>query len=141
MAEGEEWKTAFRSRYGLFELLVMPFRLTSAPASFQTFINDVLRPFLDRFATAYLDNILIFSDTMEEHRVHVWQVLKALKANRLHLKPEKCKFHQQEVEYLGLIIGKDRVWMDPKKVQAVAEWTVPQGVRDVRAFVGFANFY
>jgi hypothetical protein len=70
MAEGEEWKTAFRTRCGLFESLVKPFGLTNAPADFQRFINDVLAPFLDRFATAYLDNILIYSDTLEEHRVH-----------------------------------------------------------------------
>ena len=78
-----------------------------------------------------MDDILIFSDTMEEHWVHVWQVFEALKANGLHLKLEKCKFYQQEVEYLGLIIGKDGVRMDPRKVQAVTEWTVLQGVRDV----------
>ena len=71
IAEGEEWKTALRTCYGLYESLVMPFGLTNAPASFQNFINDALQPFLDRFATAYLDNILIYSDTLEEHKVHV----------------------------------------------------------------------
>jgi hypothetical protein len=76
MAEGEEWKTAFRTRYGLFESLVMPFGLTNAPADFQRFINDGLTTFLDRFVTAYLDDILIYSDTLEEHRVHVRQVLE-----------------------------------------------------------------
>jgi hypothetical protein len=92
MADGEEWKTAFRTRYGLFESLVMPFGLTNAPADFQRFINDVLSPFLDIFATAYLDDILIYSDNLEEHREHVRQVLDKLSAAGLHLKPEKCEF-------------------------------------------------
>ena len=78
MAEGEEWKMAFCTRYGLFESLVMPFELTSAPVSFQHFINNVLRPFLDIFATAYLDDILIYSDTLEEHREHICRVLEKL---------------------------------------------------------------
>jgi hypothetical protein len=141
MAEGEEWKTAFRTRYGLFESLVMPFGLTNAPADFQRFINDVLAPFLDRFVTAYLDDILIYSDTLEEHRVHVRQVLEKLSAAGLHLKPEKCEFHRREVKYLGLIIGTDGIRMDPEKVAAVRDWPVPEKVRDVRSFLGFTNFY
>ena len=77
IADGEEWKTTFRTRYGLFESLVMPFGLTNAPATFQNFINDVLRPFLDLFVTAYLDDILIFSESLKEHKRHVRQVLAA----------------------------------------------------------------
>jgi hypothetical protein len=94
MAEGEEWKTAFRTQYGLFESLVMPFGLTNAPASFQHFINDVLRPYLDVFVTAYLDNILIYTDNLEEHKKHILKVLEALSEAGLHLKPEKYEFHQ-----------------------------------------------
>jgi hypothetical protein len=94
MAEGEEWKTAFRTCYGLFESLVMPFGLTNAPASFQHFINDILRPYLHVFITAYLDDILIYSDNLDEHCIHVQKVLQALSDTDLHLKPEKCKFHQ-----------------------------------------------
>jgi hypothetical protein len=90
MREGDEWKTAFRTRYGLFESLVMPFGLTNAPATFQHFINDVLAPFLDIFATAYLDDILIYSDNLEEHRDHVKQILTVLEKNGLHLKPENA---------------------------------------------------
>lgn len=141
MAEGEEWKTAFRTRYGLFESLVMPFGLTNAPAAFQKFINDVLRPFLDRFCTAYLDDILIYSNNIEEHRSHVKQVLEALSAVGLHLKPEKCEFHRDQVNYLGMVISSKGVSMDPRKVDAVTKWESPQNVTDVRAFIGFANFY
>ena len=98
IAEGKEWKTAFLTHYGLYESLVIPFRLTNAPASFQNFINDTLQPFPDRFVTAYLDDILIYSNTLEEHKVHVRQVQEQLQRHGLHLKPEKCKFFRTEVK-------------------------------------------
>jgi hypothetical protein len=141
MAEGEEWKTAFRTRYGLFESLVMPFGLTNAPASFQHFINDVLRHYLDVFVTAYLDDILIYSDNLDEHRIHVQKVLQALSDADLHLKPEKCEFHRQEVKYLGFIISTDGTKMDPAKVTTIQEWPTPMNVKDMQSFLGFANFY
>jgi hypothetical protein len=141
MAEGEEWKTAFRTRYGLFESLVMPFGLTNAPASFQHFINDVLRPYLDVFVTAYLDDILIYSDNLNDHRNHVLKVLEALSKAGLHLKPEKCECHQQEVKYLGFIISTSGTKMDPAKVATIQEWPEPRNVKDVQSFLGFANFY
>ncbi|KAI0992503.1 hypothetical protein K3495_g15682, partial [Podosphaera aphanis] len=141
MAEGEEWKTAFRTRYGHFEYTVMPFGLTNAPATFQHFINDCIRDYLDIFCTAYLDDILIYSDTLEEHIAHVNQVLEALRKNRILLKPEKCEFHTQSTTYLGLIIEPGGIRMDSKKVKAVQEWTSPKTVKDVQAFLGFANFY
>lgn len=141
IAEGDEWKTAFRTRYGLFESLVMPFGLTNAPADFQHFINDVLRPFLDTFCTAYLDDILIFSDTLEQHQKHVLQVLDALCKAGLALKPEKCEFHRTSVSYLGLIVSTEGLKMDPRKVEAVSEWPEPKKLKDVQAFLGFANFY
>jgi hypothetical protein len=121
IAEGEEWKTAFRTRYGHFEYNVMPFGLTNAPASFQHFINDTLRDFLDVFCTAYLDDILIYSDSLAEHQIHVRQVLKKLQQAGLYLKPEKCEFHVQEVKYLGLIITTKGIQMDPAKVAAVKD--------------------
>ncbi len=145
VAEGEEWKTAFRTRYGLFETLVMPFGLTNAPATFQHFINDVLRPFLDIFATAYLDDILIYSESLREHKRHVRQVLQALSDAGLHLAPEKCEFHRQSVKYLGFIITTEGVAPDPAKVATVQEWgTDKSPIRnrtDVQRFLGFANFY
>jgi hypothetical protein len=141
MAEGEEWNTAFRMRYGLFELLVMPFSLTNAPASFQHFINDVLRPYLDILVTAYLDNILIYSDHLQDHRSHVLKVLEALSKAGLHLKLEKCEFHPQEVKYLGFIISTSGINMDPAKVATIQEWPILQTMKDVQSFLGFANFY
>jgi hypothetical protein len=141
MAKGEEWKTAFRTRYGLFETFVMPFGLTNAPATFQNYINDVLAPYLDRFCTAYLDDTLIYSDNFEEHQKHVRLVLDAFAKVGLHLKPEKCEFHQQEVKYLGLIISTEGIKMDPKKIRAVQDWEPPINLKDGRSFLGFANFY
>jgi hypothetical protein len=93
MAEGEEWKTDFRTRYGHFEYTVMPFGLTNAQDTFQHFINDCVRDYLDMFCTAYFDDILIYSNTLEEHQVHVEKVLESLQRNGVLLKPEKCKFH------------------------------------------------
>ncbi|KAI0996661.1 Transposon Ty3-I Gag-Pol polyprotein [Podosphaera aphanis] len=141
MAKGEEWKTAFRTRYGHFEYNVMPFGLTNAPATFQHFVNDCLRDYLDIFCTAFADDILIYSNTLEEHKGHVVKVLKALKKNNVFLKPEKCEFHTQSTTYLGLIIEPNGIRMDPKKLEAVSEWTKPGNVKDVQAFLGFANFY
>lgn len=141
MAEGEEWKTAFITRYGLFESLVVPFGLHGAPATFQRYINDVLRDFLDVFATAYMDDVLIYSNTLEEHKVHVRRVITALRDAGLQIDASKCAFHVDEVLYLGLIVGRHGVKMDPKKVEAVRNWPVPKHKKDVQAFLGFANFY
>lgn len=141
MKEGEEWKTAFRTRYGLYEYQVMPFGLTNAPASCQRMINDQLHEYLDVFVVAYLDDILIFSKTRTEHIEHVRKVLEKLKGANLLLKPEKCKFHKEELEFLGYIVGKNGIRMSPDKVQAVLEWPIPTTVKEVQAFLGFANFY
>src|SRR5690606_6652038 len=118
----------------------MPFGLTNAPADFQRFINDALHPCLDRFCTAFLDDILIYSNNRKDHQLHVLQVLAALQANGLHLIPEKCEFHRTEVGYLGLIISRDGVKMDPKKVQAITDWEAPTNIHEFSAFFGLANF-
>ena len=147
MAKGDEYLTAFRTRYGLFQYNVMPFGLTGAPSTFQHYINDTLREFLDVFATAYLDDILIYSESIEEHRQHVRQVLTRLRMAGLQIDIEKCEFHTQETRYLGLIIGTDGVKMDPKKIEAIRDWKPPNKdkdkdkIKEVQAFLGFANFY
>ncbi|KAH0375210.1 hypothetical protein KCU92_g10240, partial [Aureobasidium melanogenum] len=141
MAAGEEWKTAIRTRYGLYEYLVMPFGLANAPASFQNFINDVLREFLDKFATAYMDDILVYSNSLSEHKEHVAKVLQALKDAGLQADIDKCEFHKQEVKYLGLIISTEGVKMDPQKVSAILDWPPLTSVKEVQSFLGFANFY
>jgi hypothetical protein len=141
IAAGEEWKTAFRTRYGLFEYLVMPFGLTNAPASFQQLMNEVLRQFLDISVIVYLDDILIYSKTREDHVFHVKQVLEKLREHRLWAKAEKCRFFQNSVDFLGYVVSQDGVSMDPAKVKTILEWKPPRNVKDVQVFLGFANFY
>jgi hypothetical protein len=138
--KGEEWKTAFRTRYGHFEYTVMPFGLTNAPATFQALINNVLREYLDIFVVAYLDDILIYSETEEEHVRHVKQVLRALDKYYLRLKPQKCKFHQQEVAFLGYMVGANGIRMSEEKIQVVRDWPKIENVKGVQSFLGFLNF-
>ena len=139
--EGEEWKTAFRTRYGHYEYLVMPFGLTNAPASFQAMINDVLREYLDIFVIAYLDDILVYSKTMGDHKQHVHKVLRKLLDAKLLVELEKSRFHVQEVDFLGCTIEPGRVRMQKDKIRTIEEWPTPQNVTDVRAFLGYTNFY
>jgi hypothetical protein len=138
---GDEWKTAFRTRYGLFEYLVMPFGLTNAPAVFQHLMNDIFRDYLDVFVVAYLDDILIFSETPEEHTQHVKLVLERLHQHKLYAKLEKCSFDQDHVEFLGYVISPHGIEMDPAKVDTITKWQTPSSVNDVQTFLGFANFY
>ena len=141
IAEGHEWKTAFSTRYGQFECMCMPFGLCNAPATFQSYINDTLRPFLDEFCSAYLDDVLVFSDTREEHERHVRHVITRLEAAGLFIDIDKCEFNTQSTKYLGLIITTDGIRMDPAKVNAILAWETPRTLKDVQAFLGFANFY
>jgi len=119
----------------------MPFGLTNAPVVFQKIINNILREKLDIFVVVYLDDILIFSDTEEEHREHVHWVLAALQKAKLLVEPEKCKFHTHEVDFLGHTIRPNEICMQKSKISAVREWPVPNDLKKVQAFVGFANYY
>ena len=139
--EGDEWKTAFNTHLGHFEYLVMPFGLTNAPAVFQALVNDVLRDMLNNFVVVFLDDILIFSKSEEEHRTHVRAVLQRLLENKLFVKAEKCEFHKQTVEFLGHILERGVVKADPKKVQTVLDWERPADRTQLRRFLGFANYY
>jgi hypothetical protein len=141
MASGEEWKTAMRCRYGLYEFQVMPFGLCNAPGSFQHFTNDTFKDFLDDFLVVYLDDLLIYSDTLEEHKKHIRLVLQRLQDAGLYLKPEKSVFHAQKISFLGFIISPEGVSMDPVKVEAITSWPEPQSAHDIQVFLGFANFY
>uniref|UniRef100_A0A674M8X6 ribonuclease H n=1 Tax=Takifugu rubripes TaxID=31033 RepID=A0A674M8X6_TAKRU len=138
--KGDEWKTAFNTHLGHFEYLVMPFGLSNAPAVFQELVNDVLRDMINVFVVVYLDDILIFSRTMEEHHQHVRLVLQRLLGNRLFIKAEKCVFHSASVGYLGYIVEEGRVRADPAKIQAVVEWPRPTDRTQLRRFLGFAGF-
>lgn len=139
--EGDEWKTAFRTDFGHYEYLVMPFGLCNAPATFQHFINDIFRDFLDLFVIAYLDDILIFSTSLELHCQHVRPFLGLLRQHGLYAKPEKCDFGQESIHFLGLIISVDGIKMDPSKVSAILDWPTPLDKKGIQRFVGFTNFY
>jgi hypothetical protein len=137
---GEEWKTAFRTRYGHYEYTVMPFGLTNAPATCQELINNVLREFLDIFVVAYLDDILVFSRNETEHIEHIKKVLRKLDSADLRLKPEKCEFHKEEVEFLGFTVGVHGVKMSESKIKVVKDWPTPKNVKNIQEFLGFVNF-
>jgi len=139
--EGDEWKTAFRTRYGLYEYLVMPFGLANAPATFQNMINEVLRDLIDQGVVAYMDDILIYSPTEDEHVHIVMSILRLLQENGLAVAPEKCEWHTSKVEFLGYIISADGVSMAEDNVQTLLEWAPPMNVTAVQSFLGFANFY
>ena len=141
MAAGDQWKAVFRTRYSLFESLVMPFGLTNAPATFQAYINETLSAYLDRFCSAFLDDTIVYSETYKEHVIHVRQVLQQLSDVGLHLNPKKCEFHQTETTYLGLVIGRNGIQMQPERIETVQNWKQPNNHTDVRSFIGFANFY
>jgi len=139
--EGDEWKTAFASRFGQFEYTVMPFGVCNGPGTFQSYINNALRDYLDDFCSAYLDDILIYSDDPSKHTEHVRKVLQRLRDAGLHIDLKKCEFSVTEVKYLGLIVTTKGVRMDPEKVRTITEWQAPNCIKDVQAFLGFANFY
>ncbi len=139
--EGDEWKTAFSTTSGHYEYLVMPFGLANSPSVFQAFMNGIFGDMLDRWLIVYIDDILIYSDTQEEHVRHVRSVLKWLLQHQLYVKAEKCEFHQTNTSFIGYVIRQDGVSMDDKKVQAVLDWPQPQTVKELQRFLGFANFY
>ncbi len=139
--EGDEWKTAFNTPRGHFEYLVMPFGLSNSPAVFQALVNDVLRDMVDQFIYVYLDDILIFSSSLQEHVQHVRRVLQRLLENGLFVKAEKCAFHAQSVPFLGFIVSPEGVRMDPDKVKAVLSWPIPDSLKALQRFLWFANFY
>jgi hypothetical protein len=128
--EGDEWKAAFKTYNGLWEPTVMFFGLCNSPATFQSMMNHIFKELIDEgVVVVYMDDILIFTDTLERHRQVTERVLKILEENDLYLKPEKCEFKKEEIEYLGLIIGHNQVQMDKIKVEGVLEWPTPKKSR------------
>ncbi|SJL17948.1 uncharacterized protein ARMOST_21519 [Armillaria ostoyae] len=140
--EGDEHKAAFRTNRGLFEPTVMFFGLTNSPATFQWMMNDIFKDLIaSGKVTIYLDDILIFTKDLDEHRRIVRQVLQKLRENKLFLKAEKCEFEVLETEYLGVIISEGQVRMDPVKLAGIAEWPTPTKKKELQSFLGFTNFY
>jgi len=141
IAKGDEWKTAFRTCYGLYEYCVMPFGLTNASASFQRWMNEILSDNLDIFCVAYLDNILVFSQNEEKQREHAQAILKRIGDTGLMLKAFKCEFHTTETEYLGYVISPQGLRMDEEKIRTIKDWKEPANVKGIQRFLSFPNFY
>jgi hypothetical protein len=134
-------KTAFRTRYGHYEFLVMPFGLTNAPAAFMDLMNRVFHSYLDKFVVVFIDDILVYSSTPEEHEEHLRMVLQVLKEKELYAKLSKCEFWLTEVVFLGHVISAEGVKVDPKKIEAILQWEPPRNVTEVRGFLGLAGYY
>ncbi|KAK9140215.1 hypothetical protein Scep_009896 [Stephania cephalantha] len=139
-AEDRE-NTAFHTRYGHYQFTVMPFGLTNAPAMFMDLMHRMLREYLDRFVIVFIDDILIYSKTREDHGEHLRIILQSLRAHRLYAKFSKCEFWLTEVGFLGHIIGASGVSVDPAKVRAVIDWPTPRTMTDIRSFLGLASYY
>ena len=141
MKDGDEWKAACQTNRGLYEPLIMFFGLTNCPATFQTMMDGIFEDLISKgVIVVYLDDILIFTKTLEEHWKVVHWVMEILQKNGLSLKLEKCEFERTSVEYFRVVISHDSVKMDPAKVAGVAEWPTPSTKKEVQSFLGFMNF-
>ncbi|KXZ40924.1 hypothetical protein GPECTOR_1291g539 [Gonium pectorale] len=141
VAEEDIPKTAINTRYGHYEFTVLPFGLTNAPATFQRLMNDIFRPFLDQFVLVYLDDILIYSRSPEEHAQHLRQVLQLLQQHQLYAKASKCAFGVTQIDFLGHIVSDKGISADPRKIEAISKWPQPRTITDLRSFLGLAQYY
>jgi len=138
---GNEWKTAFKTKEGLYEWMVMPFGLSNAPSIFMRLMNQVLKPFIENFVVVYFDDILIYSPNPRNHMDHVRKVLEVLRENKLFINLKKCSFMMDQLLFLGFVVSADGIRVDEEKVRVIREWPTPKTVGEVRSFHGLATFY
>ena len=141
IAEEDVRKTAFRTRYGDYEFVVMPFGLTNAPAAFMKLMNTVFQEYLDKYVIVFIDDILVYSKSKGEHDWHLRVVLNKLPEQQLYAKSSKCSFWQREIGFLGHIVSKAGVAVDPEKIVAITKWPTPGSATEVRSFLGLAGYY
>ncbi|GBG79211.1 hypothetical protein CBR_g29262 [Chara braunii] len=141
IAATDQPKTAFRSRFGHYEFTVMPFGLTNAPATFQRAMNDIFRDILEQYVLVYLDDILVYSHTLEEHLRHLRDVLDCLRRHGFYAKLSKCRFAQHKVDFLGHYVSDQGLHMDDAKITAIAEWPAPTSAKQLRSFLGLTSYY
>jgi len=140
--EGNEWKGAFTMHIGSFELTVMFFGMTNLPATFQAMMNEILRDLINKGkVVAFVDDVLVGTETKKEHDEIVEEILRRLEENDLYIKPEKCVWKARKIGFLGIIIGPNGIEMEVEKVDRVLSWPQPKNVKDVRKFLGLVNYY
>jgi len=139
--EEDIFKTAFKTRYGHYEFVVMPFGLTNAPVSFMCLMNNVFSKYFGKFVFVFIDDLLIYSRTMEEHEEHLQIILQVLREHKLYAKFSKCEFFKDHIQYLGHVISKDGISVDPDKIKAIINWPIPKDVPEVRSFMGITGYY
>nr|GEW88691.1 putative reverse transcriptase domain-containing protein [Tanacetum cinerariifolium] len=134
-------KTAFRTLYGHYEFQVMPFGLTNAPAVFMDLMNQVCKPYLDKFMIVFIDDILIYLKNEKEHEEHLKAILELLKKEELYAKFSKCEFWIPKVQFLGHVIDSQGIHVDPAKIESVKDWAFPKPPTEIRQFLGLAGYY
>jgi len=140
--EGDEWKVAFTTYVGLFEPVVIFFGMTNSPATFQGIMNEIMRDLINEEKVAvFVDDVLVGTNSEKGHNKIVVEVLKQLEENDLYVKPEKCSWKTNKVNFLGVVMGQEKIEMEEDKVAGVLNWPIPRMVRDVRKFLGLANYY